>query len=109
MNRNAIETIRRQFGALPADEALCRSFLEDGREFLLGLTFPDPATNYRLLSDFDLAAFPPEAVAQIHRSKQSPFRNMLLIFYRDGDKTGYKLVNGMGSLLFPLADAFCSQ
>jgi len=32
---------------------------------------------------------------------------MLLIFCRTGDKRSYMLINGMGSLLFPLADAFC--
>lgn len=108
MNNNALNILCQSFGAVPADKALCCSFLEDGKELILGLSFPDSKANYHLLSPSDLAAFPPEQAARIQAQQQSPFHNMLLIFYEQDGRTLYKLVNGMGSNLLSLADQACS-
>lgn len=106
-NEQVLSYFSQHYQAVPADPCRCRAFLENGRQLILGLSFPDPAANFRLLSDSDLTAFPPEAAQKILDEGRSPFRDMLLIFYREDGVTSFKLVNGMAGKLLTLADRFC--
>lgn len=109
MNKKMLEYFfTSQYGAVLAHPAMCSHYLEGGAcELLAGFSFRDPAVNYTLLSDTDFLAFPPELVKNIHNSGESPFSDMLLIFYRNEKGISYKLINGMAGKLLALADRFC--
>ena len=98
------EYLTSRYRAKPVEEARCRPFLPSESEFVLGFHFPDAEANFALLSDFDLKAFPPDEEARIRANRRSPFSDILLIAYHCDDELSWKLINGMGSKLFPLIE-----
>ena len=107
MNKDNILSAFRDYSAQPAPAEVCLPFLEEGKDLVLGLAFPDPAANFALLTDRDLEAFPPAMADRIRADRRSPFVDLLLIFYEMDGAPGWKLVGGMAGALLPLADSLC--
>ena len=110
MKRKDIEQFfAAQYDAVAADDARCRGFLDETQRLIVGFLFSDPVQNYHFLSEYDLQAFPDAAAADIRLRQHSPFTEMLLIFYEDGEGVSCKLVNGMAGKLLLEAQRFCSN
>ena len=107
MNKDSILSAFRDYAPRPAPDEACLPFLEEGKDPVLGLRFPDPETNFTLMTDFDLDAFPPPMADRIRETRRSPFVDLLLIFYEQDGTPGWKLVGGMAGALLPLADSLC--
>ena len=109
MDKSKILAAFADYAPQPAPVEECLPFLEEGKDLVLGLRFPDPETNFTLMTDFDLDAFPPPMTDRIRADRRSPFDDLLLLFYEQDGAPGWKLVGGMASGLFPLADSLCDQ
>ena len=109
MDKSKIIIAFRDYNAQPALIEECLPFLEGGKDLVLGLRFSDPEANFTLMTEFDLDAFPPPMADRIRATRRSPFSELLLLFYEENGVPGWKLVGGMASGLFPIADALCGQ
>lgn len=95
--------LEKEYNATVATPEECNCFLEEGKKYILGMHFNDSEKNYSLLSKNDFKAMDEICLAHTLKSKRSPYKDILLIFYKKtNEEVSYKIVNGMASVLFQL-------
>lgn len=88
-----------KYHAVPIAPGVAAGYLEEGEELISALSFNDPAINYTLLTQRDLASLGDELALETLKTKRSPFKELVLVFFRKDGEIDSRLIGGMASKL----------
>ena len=88
-----------RYGAVIGSQDEYERYLEESQHFVAGYTLNNEQINFSLLSDGDLASLDPAQREYAEQAKESPFHEIMVIFYEEEDEICCKYIGGMASNL----------